>query len=149
MSHHFPRWVCHGEDPLEAKLAHAKYAESLVDYMGEMVISQSLSECNSTSISMPCFPTTLRSHSLPSGLNEVSVGPVASCDQNDLMWVQPGDINGLKGQLVKLLELSGGCLSLTRVHAEYQKIFGRPLYISEYGEVKLVNLLKKVTPWFW
>ncbi|CAK9156933.1 unnamed protein product [Ilex paraguariensis] len=86
---------------------------------------------------------------LPSGLNEVSAGPVASCDQNDLMWVQPGDINGLKGQLVKLLELSGGCLSLTRVHAEYQKIFGRPLYISEYGAVKLVNLLKKVTPWFW
>ncbi|CAK9171351.1 unnamed protein product [Ilex paraguariensis] len=70
------------------------------NYMGEMAISQSLSEYNSSSISMPCFPTTLRSHSLPSGLNEVSAGPVASCDQNDLMWVQPGDINGLKGQLL-------------------------------------------------
>ncbi|CAK9140978.1 unnamed protein product [Ilex paraguariensis] len=109
------------------------------------MISQSLSEYNSTSISMPCFPTTLRSHSLPSGLNEVSARPVASCDQNDLMWVQPGDINGLKGQLAKLLELFGGCLPLTRVHAEYQKIFGRPLYVSEYGAVKLVNLLKKMT----
>ncbi|KAF5954682.1 hypothetical protein HYC85_007538 [Camellia sinensis] len=108
------------------------------------MISQSLSEYNSTSIAMPCFPSTLRSQSLPSGLNEVSGGSVALCDQNDLMFVQPGDLNGLKQQLMKLLEFSGGCLPLTRVHAEYQKIYGRPLYISEYGAFKLVNLLKKM-----
>uniref|UniRef100_A0A5B7AKW9 HTH OST-type domain-containing protein n=1 Tax=Davidia involucrata TaxID=16924 RepID=A0A5B7AKW9_DAVIN len=108
------------------------------------MISPSLSEYNNTSVSMPCFPTTMRSQSLPSGLNEVSAGPVASSDQNDLMWVQPGDLNGLKGQLVKLLELSGGSLPLTRVPAEYQKFFGRPLYVSEYGALKLVNLLKKM-----
>ncbi|XWS39945.1 hypothetical protein CRYUN_Cryun18bG0097900 [Craigia yunnanensis] len=64
--------------------------------------------------------------------------------QNDTMWVQPGDINGLKGQLVKLLELSGGCLLLTCVPAEYQKLFGRPLYVAEYGAFKLVNLFKKM-----
>ncbi|GMP48436.1 hypothetical protein CsSME_00015786 [Camellia sinensis var. sinensis] len=108
------------------------------------MISQSLSEYNRTSIAMPCFPSTLRSQSLPSGLNEVSGGSVALCDQNDMMFVQPGDLNGLKQQLMKLLEFSGGCLPLTRVHAEYQKIYGRPLYISEYGAFKLVNLLKKM-----
>ncbi|GKD40822.1 endonuclease, partial [Tanacetum coccineum] len=57
-------------------------------------------------------------------------------------WVQPGDLIGLKGQLVKLLDLSGGCLPLARLPAEYQKSFGRPLYASEYGTLKLVNLLK-------
>ncbi|KAA8536204.1 hypothetical protein F0562_028682 [Nyssa sinensis] len=108
------------------------------------MISQAVSEYSNTSISTPCFPATMRSQSLPSGLNEVSAGPVVSCDQNDLMWVQPGDLDGLKGQLVKLLELFGGCLPLTRVPAEYQKIFGRPLYISEYGAFKLVNLLNKM-----
>ncbi|CAN4112196.1 unnamed protein product [Withania somnifera] len=108
------------------------------------MISHSLAEYNTTSVSMPCYPTGIRTHSLPSGLNEVSAGGPSSHDQSDLTWVQPGDINGLKVQLVKLLELSGGCLPLTRVPAEYQKIYGRPLYISDYGAAKLVNLLKKM-----
>ncbi|KAH7867339.1 hypothetical protein Vadar_032188 [Vaccinium darrowii] len=108
------------------------------------MIAQSLSEYNTTSLAMPCFPSSSRSHSLPSGLNEVSTGCVGSCDQNDLMFVQPGDLNGLKQQLVKLIELSGGCLPLTRVPAEYQKIFGRPLFVAEYGAFKLVNLFKKL-----
>ncbi|KAI3921682.1 hypothetical protein MKW92_049171 [Papaver armeniacum] len=73
---------------------------------------------------------TSRSISLPSGLNDVPV--------------QPGDIIGLKGQLVKLLDLSGGCPPLVRVPAEYNKTFGRPLYVAEYGVMKLVNLLKKM-----
>ncbi|KVI10788.1 uncharacterized protein LOC112507620 [Cynara cardunculus var. scolymus] len=104
----------------------------------------SLSEYNSASLSVPCFPATSRSYSLPSGLNDVSVRHIASYEQNDLMWVQPGDLIGLKGQLVKLLELFGGCLPLARLPAEYQKSFGRPLYVSEYGTFKLVNLLKKM-----
>ncbi|KAH6825975.1 putative endonuclease or glycosyl hydrolase [Perilla frutescens var. hirtella] len=110
------------------------------------VVSQSLSEYSSTSVSVLKHqnPTTARSDSSPSGFNEVSTGTPASCVQNDLMWVQPGDLNGLKGQLVKLLELSGGNLPLTRLPAEYQKMYGRPLYVSEYGAVKLVNLLKKM-----
>ncbi|CDO97186.1 unnamed protein product [Coffea canephora] len=108
------------------------------------MVSQSLGEYNSNSISIPGFPATLRSHSLPSGFNEVLAGNLAPCNQNDLVWVQPGDLNGLKGQLVKLLQLSGGCLPLTRVPAEYQKIYGRPLYVSQYGSCKLVNLLKKM-----
>ncbi|XVE49208.1 hypothetical protein DITRI_Ditri01bG0064000 [Diplodiscus trichospermus] len=95
------------------------------------------------SIMPQSFPTTLRSQSLPSGLNEASGCP-GFYDLNDTMWVQPGDINGLKGQLVKLLELSGGCMPLTRVPAEYQKFFGRPLYVAEYGAFKLVNLFKKM-----
>ncbi|KAF8389741.1 hypothetical protein HHK36_024260 [Tetracentron sinense] len=102
--------------------------------------SQSFSE-----YAMP-FPT-FRSQSLPSGLSDVSGGPVSGVrnESQDLtLWVQPGDLNGLKAQLVKLLELSGGCLSLVRVPAEYQKIFGRPLFVAEYGAFKLLNLLKKM-----
>ncbi|KAJ4973105.1 hypothetical protein NE237_006279 [Protea cynaroides] len=108
--------------------------------------SQSLSEYSSNLIAMPCFPTS-RSHSYPCGLNDDSAGPVSG-DQNELadatLWVQPGDLNGLKAQLVKLLELSGGSLLLTRLPAEYHKFFGRPLYVAEYGAFKLVNLLKKM-----
>ncbi|KAL3538868.1 hypothetical protein ACH5RR_002234 [Cinchona calisaya] len=108
------------------------------------MVSQSLSEYNSTSISIPIYPTTSRSHSLPSGLNEVSGGNLAPWYQNELVWVQPRDLNGLKGQLVKLLELSGGCLPMARVTAEYEKIYGRPIYMSQYGSSKLVTLLKKM-----
>lgn len=110
------------------------------------IVSRSLSEYTTTSsMNMPCFPSNFRSQSLPSGLNEASAGHVSCSDQNDsTLWVQPGDINGLRAQMVRLLELSGGCLPLTRVPAEYQKLFGRTLYVSEYGAYKLVNLFKKL-----
>ncbi|GLT98258.1 hypothetical protein SLE2022_157720 [Rubroshorea leprosula] len=62
----------------------------------------------------------------------------------ELKLAQPGDINGLKGQLVKLLKLSGGCLPFTRVPIEYQKMFRRPLCCSEFGTFKLVSLFKKM-----
>ncbi|PSS26108.1 Meiosis arrest female protein [Actinidia chinensis var. chinensis] len=141
---------CHINDNLnghteEEAIVYRGISQNYYNSRDFSMISQSLSEYNSTSIAMPpCFPSTLRSHSLPSGLNEVSAGSVVLCDQNDLMFVQPGDLNGLKQQLVKLLEFSGGCLPLVRLPAEYQKVFGRPLYVAEYGAFKLVNLLKKM-----
>ncbi|KAB1200748.1 hypothetical protein CJ030_MR0G006448 [Morella rubra] len=108
------------------------------------IVSQSLSEYNNSS-TLPCLPYTLRSQSLPPCMNEVSGGGVSSGDQMEsTLWVQPGDLNGLKAQLVKLLELSGGCLPFARVPAEYQKYFGRPLYVSEYGALKLRNLFRKM-----
>jgi len=61
------------------------------------------------------------------------------------MWVAPGDLNGLKGQLVKLLELSGGCIPLMRVPSEYQRNFSKPLFVSDYGVAKLVDLFKKMS----
>lgn len=45
---------------------------------------------------------------------------------------------------MKLLETFNGSLPLARLPAEYQKSFGIPLYVSEYGSIKLVNLLKKM-----
>ncbi|KAI3987750.1 hypothetical protein MKX01_028484 [Papaver californicum] len=102
--------------------------------------SQSLSEYTNN-LNLHGLPTS-RSRSLPSGLNDVPAMPAN--DEDPTLWVQPGDINGLRGQLVKLLELSGGCLPLVRVPAEYNKTFGRPLYVAEYGVIKLVNLLKKM-----
>ncbi|KAI3982108.1 hypothetical protein MKX01_019014 [Papaver californicum] len=81
-----------------------------------------------------------RSTSPPSGLN----GVIAN-EEDPKMLVQPRDIIGLKGQLVKLLELSGGCLPLVRVPGDYNKVFGRPLCMAEYGVNKLGNLLKKMS----
>lgn len=95
---------------------------------------------------MPCLSAAARSHSLPSGLNEVNDEFASFSNRNDLTsWIQPGDLNGLKGQLVKLLKFSGGCLPLIQIPAEYQKLFGRPLYVSEYGALKLVNLFRKMS----
>lgn len=103
--------------------------------------TQSLTEYNSNFI-IPSFPSA-RSHSLPSGLSEVP-----AVDRNEAqdqpLFVQPGDINGLKYQLMKLLELAGGSLPLARIPAEYHKLYERPLYMQEYGASKLVNLLKKM-----
>ncbi|KZV37439.1 hypothetical protein F511_24846 [Dorcoceras hygrometricum] len=106
--------------------------------------SQCLSEYCRNSVLPPQNPMTSKSCSLPNGLNDISINTVTSSGQSDLIWVQPGDLNGLKGQLVKLLELAGGGLPLTRLPSEYQKIYGRPLYVSEYGAMKLVSLLKKM-----
>ncbi|KAK7348739.1 hypothetical protein VNO80_23390 [Phaseolus coccineus] len=110
------------------------------------LVSQSLSEYNCGTSNGTGLPTTMRSHSLPSVFNDVQGGSMMpSGDHNECqLWVQPGDLNGLKGQLVRLLELFGGSLPLARVPAEYQKIYGRPLYVAEYGAIKLVNLFKKM-----
>ncbi|PWA90710.1 endonuclease or glycosyl hydrolase [Artemisia annua] len=50
-----------------------------------------------------------------------------SCKQNDSTWVQPADVNGLKRQLVSLLESSGGQLPLERLPDTYHQTFKRPL----------------------
>ncbi|CAA0807523.1 Putative endonuclease or glycosyl hydrolase [Striga hermonthica] len=83
------------------------------------------------------------------GLQSPSEAQVGNCcgpnEVNDgVAWVQPGDLNGLKGQIVKLVEMSGGVLQLMKLPSEYQRNYGRPLYVSEYGSGKLVNLLKKM-----
>ncbi|KNA23530.1 hypothetical protein SOVF_022110 [Spinacia oleracea] len=136
----------------EEAIVYRGLSQSYYNSRDFTIVSQSLSEYNTgTSAGFPAFTTSLRSNSMPSGLNEVAgptSGSVALIDQNDSNpWVQiqPGDVNSLKAQLVKLLELFGGCLPLVRVPAEYQKVFGRTLYISEYGACKLVNLLKKMS----
>nr|GMD00071.1 uncharacterized protein LOC109161973 isoform X1 [Ipomoea batatas]GME12824.1 uncharacterized protein LOC109161973 isoform X1 [Ipomoea batatas] len=128
----------------EEAIVYRGISQSYCSTRDYSMISQTLAEYNSTSTSGPCYSAGMRSQSLPSGLNDVSAGTVSNYDQNDFTWIQPGDLNGLKGQLVKLLELCGGCLPLTRLPAEYQKLYGRPLYVSEYGALKLVNLLKKI-----
>lgn len=59
-------------------------------------------------------------------------------------WVQPGDLQGLKGQLMRLVKLNGGKLQLLRIPSEYCKLFGRPLYLAEYGSPKLVHLIERM-----
>ncbi|XP_010526950.1 PREDICTED: uncharacterized protein LOC104804376 [Tarenaya hassleriana] len=106
------------------------------------MVSQSLAEYATNTNR---YPTASQSPSLASGVCEPSAC-LSSYDQLDssMCVAAPGDINGLKGQLVMLLQLSGGCMPLLRVPSEYQKQFGKPLYISEYGVFKLVNLFKKM-----
>ncbi|XWS54794.1 hypothetical protein CRYUN_Cryun10bG0119600 [Craigia yunnanensis] len=83
----------------EKSIVYRGISQSYYNSRDFSIVSQSLSEYTSNpSIAMPSFPTTLRSQSLPSGLNEASGCP-GFYDQNDTMFVQPGDINGLKGQL--------------------------------------------------
>jgi hypothetical protein len=64
-----------------------------------------------------------------------------SCKQNDSIWVQPGDVNGLKRQLVSLLESSVGQLPLERLRDTYRKTFKRPLIVKDYNHLTLMNLL--------
>ncbi|XP_073037322.1 uncharacterized protein [Primulina eburnea] len=127
----------------EESIVYRGISKSCYNSRDFSVTSQCLSEYCSSSLLAPQNPTTSLSCSVPNGLN-ISISGLTSCDQNDLTWVQPGDLNGLKGQLVKLLELAGGGLPLTRLPSEYQKIYGRPLYVSEYGAMKLISLLKKM-----
>ena len=75
--------------------------------------------------------------------SDTSPGP------NSTSWVQPGDIQGLKGQLLQLVNTFEGSLLLGRVPAEYHRVFGRPLYLAEYGSCKLVNLIKNVSDAFY
>ncbi|KAK6121551.1 hypothetical protein DH2020_044704 [Rehmannia glutinosa] len=119
--------VCQNE---EESIVYKGISKSYYNTESFSIVSQSLSEHNNSSSKLlPQKP-----------MNE---GPIG--DQNDLMWVQPKDLNDLKGQLVKLLEFAGGSLPFTRLSTEYQKLYDRPLYVSEHGAFKLVNLLKKMT----
>ncbi|XP_074562427.1 uncharacterized protein LOC141818929 isoform X1 [Curcuma longa] len=102
--------------------------------------SYSFNEYSSSNFTGPYFSS--RSQSIPSCLNEG-----AGVDNNvteQAWWIQPGDLQGLKGQILKLLEMSGGSMPLARVPSEYLKFFGRPLYMAEYGVCKLVHLIKKM-----
>ncbi|KAF2918682.1 uncharacterized protein [Oryza sativa Japonica Group] len=91
--------------------------------------------------------TSSRSHNLACSLNE---GPDVDQGLPDerSWWVRPGDLQGLKGQLLRLFELSGGSVPLVRVPSEYLKLFGRHLYVSEYGAVKLIHLFEKLADSF-
>ncbi|PKI33518.1 hypothetical protein CRG98_046074 [Punica granatum] len=127
----------------EEAIVYRGISRSFCNSRDYSIIAHSLTEYNTGAISMSSYPAMARSES---GFNEVNGGVPSALDQNNpTAWVQPGDLNGLKGQLVKLLELAGGCLPLTRIPSEYLKSFGRPLYVSEYGAVKLVNLFRKMS----
>ncbi|GLU09238.1 hypothetical protein SLE2022_261090 [Rubroshorea leprosula] len=140
---------CHTNDNLdiqneEESIVYGDISPSYYNSRDFSIMSQSLSEYTSNpSTTGPTSPATLRSHILPSRLIEASGCPV-SYNDNDTRCVQPGDVNCLKGQLVKLLESSGGGLPFSRVHAEYQKMFGRPLHCKDYGKSKLVGLFRKM-----
>ncbi|XP_022858369.1 uncharacterized protein LOC111379249 [Olea europaea var. sylvestris] len=109
--------------------------------LSNAMMSDSTFECNDNLVSESMTST---SQSLTCTLDKVSAGALASSDQNDLTRVQRRDLNALRGQLVKLLELSGGCLPLIRLPVVYHKMYGRSLCVFEYGTSKLSRLLKKM-----
>ncbi|CAN0927886.1 Meiosis regulator and mRNA stability factor 1 [Linum grandiflorum] len=136
--------VARGEGFVPSSKCLPMEEEEAILYRGSSQSYHNLRDFSLVSQSLAGYDGT-RSQSLPNGLSE-GQACLGSYDEEDNspMWVQPGDINGLKLQLVKLLELSGGGLSLNRVPSEYQKLYGRPLHLSEYGACKLVNLFKKM-----
>lgn len=81
------------------------------------------------------------------GIMEGACEEAVSIEQ-EKWWVKPGDIYGLKGQLVRLLEQSGGTLPLVKVPSEYLKLYGRHLFVAEYGAGKLVHLFGKMNDAF-
>lgn len=87
--------------------------------------------------SVPVSSHTCRSQNL-------NADTVAIDDALGGSWVQPGDIEGLKSQLINLLKLNGGELVFVRVPSEYCKLYGRPLYLSEYGSPKLAHLIERM-----
>ncbi|KAJ1260838.1 hypothetical protein BS78_10G263100 [Paspalum vaginatum] len=89
-----------------------------------------------------------RTRNLSCGLSESPETSQGLTTDERSWWVRPGDLQGLKGQLMHLFELSGGCVPLVRIPSEYQKLFGRHLYVSEYGAVKLVHLFEKLADSF-
>ncbi|KAK8458152.1 hypothetical protein SEVIR_3G305400v4 [Setaria viridis] len=91
--------------------------------------------------------TSSRTHNLSCGLSESPETDQGFAGERS-WWVRPGDLQGLKGQLIRLFELSGGCVPLVRIPSEYLKLFGRHLYVSEYGAVKLVQLFEKLADSF-
>lgn len=97
------------------------------------------------------FPTPEVVPAIQPGFQAVQVGemgfPLDTAEPTSpggTSWVQPGDVAGLKKQLVRLLKQNGGKLTLVKVPAEYNKQYGRPLYLSEYNAQKLVHLLEKM-----
>ncbi|XP_048230195.1 uncharacterized protein LOC8283421 isoform X2 [Ricinus communis] len=59
-----------------------------------------------------------------------------------------GETNAIKGEVKKLVELSGGSLPLAYLPGDYKKYYGRPLYEAESGEdggLKLLSLLQKMS----
>ncbi|XP_024398661.1 uncharacterized protein [Physcomitrium patens] len=65
-------------------------------------------------------------------------------DGSSPLWAPPGDLIGLKRQLVQLLNQNGGQMMLSKVPAEYNKLFGRPLYLADYNAQRLVHLIDKM-----
>ncbi|CAL1410120.1 unnamed protein product [Linum trigynum] len=128
----------------EEAIVYRGVSQSYYNSRDLSLVSHSLAEYSSGNL--PNYPTGMRTQSLPNGMSEVpSAFPAPYDDQySSVMWVQPGDVHGLKTQLVKLLELFSGYLPLQRIPSEYQKMYGRPLYVSEYGASKLVNLFSRM-----
>eukprot|EP00897_Mesotaenium_endlicherianum_P002786 jgi/Mesen1/2535/ME000161S01587 len=86
--------------------------------------------------------SSLGSSSRPQSM--VALADAAASAGGQHSFVLPGDLQGLKEQLIELLNRHGGRLSLVRLPPEYQRLFGRPLYLAEYGALKVVQLVEKM-----
>lgn len=135
---------CHINDNFDQQNEEAIVYEGISQNYQKSFVIQSLPEYRSDTLKASGSPMALRSHSLPSTLNNAPGEPMAfSIDQNECAPLVE-DLNGLKCQLVKLLEMSGGCLLLAQVLPEYQKYFGKSFSPSTYGVRKVMNLFKKM-----
>ncbi|GAB2222147.1 hypothetical protein Drorol1_Dr00013349 [Drosera rotundifolia] len=148
--------------PLKAPYGSSNFGECVTGYRiteEEEIVYGGTSQRGFYSMNLPGPPVSLskynngslacynwRGPTDPSVSHSTQLMPAPSTELNESNWCsQPRDINGLKGELVKLLELSGGRISLDRIPGEYQKHFSRPLLVQDYGACKFVNLIKKMS----
>lgn len=88
--------------------------------------------------------TPIMSNPVHPGMQAAESDEPTSPGGSSPLWVQPGDLLGLKRQLVQLLNQQAGKMMLSKVPAEYNKLFGRPLYLAEYNAQRLVHLIDKM-----
>ncbi|GJW71585.1 endonuclease [Tanacetum coccineum] len=64
-----------------------------------------------------------------------------SVNDDDLMWVKPGDVIGLKHNILSLLQSCDGYISVDSVANEYRRRFGKPLVSSDFQCRNIGSLL--------
>lgn len=119
----------------------APASRTLATYPGK---SSSLQRSQTASAILSAIDKPMQTLSVTDSGQHGMLSNETNAGQTSYFWVQPGDFQGLKRQLVHLINIYGGSMLLARVPSEYQKVFGRPLFLVEYGSYKLVNLIEKM-----
>ena len=65
----------------------------------------------------------------------------ANLTKDEILFIQPGNLEEFKKQVVNLLKEAGGRLPVVNLPVEYEKMFGIQLSVAAYGTEKLVKLL--------
>ena len=79
-----------------------------------------------------------------SSCSENNIDYCTSAAKDDAFHVQPGDLEGLKKRIVKLLRHLGGSLLLVKLPTEYARMYIQPLSLEDYGAENLNMLVDRI-----